>query len=108
MAGGGGDWFEGAGSGQAVDVAELLDGVPMQGVRELVELGALVSIGLTSDGGAVGITVTLDGKYRREYFRKQVEVLAWLGEAVPAIEALTGGRRPSPAQPKRSRRPRSS
>src|SRR5215203_666339 len=54
-------WFEGSGNGGAVDVAELLDGLGSQGIRELVEAGALVSIGTTRDGGALAITVTVDG-----------------------------------------------
>lgn len=90
-----GDWFDGAGSGQAVDVAELLDGLGGQGVRELVEAGALVSLGTTSDGGALGLTVTVDGRYRREYFRRQDELLLWIAEALPAVEAARGGSKPA-------------
>jgi len=99
------DWFDAAGAGSQVDVAELLDGQPAQGIRELVDLGALVSLGLTSDHGALGVTVTVDGRWRREYFRKQDELLAWIGEAIPAVEAARGTK-PASAVPDRGSRRR--
>lgn len=98
-----GSWFEGAGNGGAVDVAELLDGMGAQGVRELVEAGALVSIGTTRDGGALALTVTVDGTWRRDYFRKQDEMLLWIAEAIPAVEALRGTTRPAAVGAQRSR-----
>jgi hypothetical protein len=81
------DWFDGAGNGAQVDIAECIDGLGAQGVRELVEAGALVSLGTTSDGGALGVTVTVDGRWRREYFRDRDSLLAWIAEAIPAVEA---------------------
>lgn len=97
------NWFEGQGNGGAVDVAELLDGMGAQGVRELVEAGALVSIGTTRDGGALALTVTVDGTWRRDYFRKQDEMLLWIAEAIPAVEQLRGVSRPAAAPGKRTR-----
>lgn len=108
-----GDWFDGNGSGTSADVAGMLDGLGAQGIRELVELGALVSLGTTSDGGALGVTVTVDGRWRREYFRQADEMLAWIAAAIPAVDAATTSRRPaapangaSGASRPRSRSPR--
>jgi len=102
-----GDWLDGGGNGSAVDVTELLDVQPAKGIAELVQLGALVSLGTTSDGGALGVTVTVDGKYRRDYFRNVDELLAWLAEAIPGVEAAMGATRPSSASRGRGRRSRS-
>jgi hypothetical protein len=83
-----GDWFDGAGNGAAVDAIELLNGGNVgKGIAELVDDGALVSMGKTSDGGAIGVTVTVDGRWRREYFRNEDELVLWLAEAIPAVKA---------------------
>jgi len=79
------DWFDGNGSGEALDVAKLLDSEAGNGLHHLVGAGALVSMGLTSDGGALGVTVTVDGRWRREYFRQEDELMAWIAEALPAV-----------------------
>lgn len=98
------DWFDGGGNGSPVDVPALLDsGVPGL-LGDLVGMGCLVSIGTTSDGGAVGITVTLDGRWRRQYFRDSEEATSWLLEAKQAITELAGVNAPS-ARRKRPRRP---
>jgi hypothetical protein len=82
------DWFDvQGGSGSAVDVPALLDSVGGSAVGDLVALGALVSLGTTRDGGALGITVTVDGKWRREYFRDPEELQVWMAEALPAVKA---------------------
>lgn len=96
------DWFDGNGTAGAVDAAELLDGQAAQGLREIVENGALVSVGLTSDGGALHVTVTMDGRFRREYFRDRETLLAWVGEAILAV--ADGTPRASAAPRGRSRR----
>jgi hypothetical protein len=75
-----GDWFDGNGNGNAVDVAACLEGANAKGVSHLVQAGALVSLGTTSDGGALGMTVTVNGRWRREYFRDAAEMQAWIGE----------------------------
>jgi hypothetical protein len=78
-------FFDEGGTGNPVDVAALFDsGVPTL-VAEIVSAGALVSIGRTSDGGALGITVTLDGRWRREYFRDSDEATDWLMQAHMAV-----------------------
>jgi hypothetical protein len=98
-------WFSGSGNGAAVDVAEMLDGLGMQGIRELIEAGALVSVGTTRDGGALGVTVTVDGEWRRDYFRQQDEMLLWIAEALPAVHEARGTQaRPSAAPGGGSRR----
>lgn len=101
---GNGSWIDGGGNGSAVDVTELLDVAPTKAIAEIVQLGALVSLGTTSDGGALGVTVTVDGKWRRDYFRNVEELLAWLAEAVPGVEAAMDSPRPSAAPRQRSRR----
>lgn len=98
------DWFDGNGAGHAVDVAAVLDDLAIAGLQELVSLGALVSLGTTSDGGALGFTVTVDGRWRREYFRDAESLTTWIAEAVPAVREATGADSPSAAPRQRSRR----
>lgn len=93
-----GDWFDGAGNGSAVDVATVMDDLVIAGFQEIVGAGALLSLGTTSDGGALGVTVTVDGRWRREYFRDAESLQLWLAEAIPAVksakpaESASGGR----------------
>jgi hypothetical protein len=103
-----GDWFDANGNGNAIDAAAIVSGVPMQGVLEMVDAGALVSLGKTSDGGALGVTVTVDGRWRREYFRTSDELELWIAEALPAIHEARGTVRPSAAPRQRPRRTRAS
>lgn len=98
-----GSWFEGNGNGKRVDAAELLDARNIQGVVELVDAGALVSLGTTSDGGALGFTVTVDGAWRREYFRDADGLTAWIAEALPAVHEARGTNRPAAASRQRTR-----
>lgn len=101
-----GSWLDGGGSGASVDVVGIFDEPRMKGLLTMVEAGALVSLGTTSDGGALGITVTVDGEWRREYVRNEAEVDAYLAEAVPAISDLLATARPSADQRQRPRRRR--
>lgn len=98
-----GSWLEGNGGGHAVDVVELLDAQVTKGLASIIAAGALLSLGTTSDGGALGITVTIDGKWRREYVRTSDELAAYLAEAVPAVEDLMAGSRPSSGRQQRAR-----
>src|ERR1700680_4834650 len=75
-------WFDEGGGGSPVDVAAMFDGKAWEMVTELVSAGALISVGLTSDGGALGLTVTVDGAWRREYFREATSLVLWLEEAM--------------------------
>ena len=52
-------WFDEGGGGSPVDVAAMFDGKAWEMATEMVSAGALISVGLTSDGGALGLTVTL-------------------------------------------------
>lgn len=96
--------FTFGGTTGAVDVAEVMDGLGWQGVRELVEAGALVSIALTRDGGALSLTVTVDGEWERGYFRSQDELGLWIAQALPEVAAMTGRDRPSAVPGAGSRR----
>jgi hypothetical protein len=82
------DWFDANGRGSPVDVAILLDSIGVQeAIGSAVGMGALVSLGTTSDGGALGVTITVDGRWRREYFREPDELRDWFAEALPAVRA---------------------
>lgn len=98
------DWFDGAGgSDSAVDVPALLDSDAGQRIGNLVAAGALVSLGLTRDAGALGITVTVDGRWRREYFRNCDDMLVWMDGAVSAVTEAMASQVASSAPRKRLR-----
>lgn len=99
-----GSWLDGGGSGAAVDVHDVINAVSTKALFDIVQLGALLSLGTTSDGGALAVTVTVDGKWRREYFRDATELQAWLAEAVPGVEEALPDARPSAAAANGSRR----
>jgi len=102
------DWFDGGGSGSPVDVIALLDSTAPQWLSSIVANGALLSLGTTSDGGALGVTVTLDGRWRREYFRESEALVEWLQAANEAIESAPPARpTASSGSGQRSRRSRS-
>lgn len=100
------DWFDGAGAGSLVDVAALLDSHGMELVNAAIAAGALVSLGLTSDGGALGLTVTVDGRWRREYFRDPEQLDLWMQEGLPSIIDACARRPASSEQRSRPRRSR--
>lgn len=97
------DWFDNSGRGSPVDVAAVMDSGAPECVWRLVALGALVSIGTTSDGGALGVTVTLDGRWRREYFRDSDELVSWLLEATAAVEQAAPTASPAASSGRRRR-----
>lgn len=98
-----GDWFEGNGNGARIDVPKMLDSTAGHGLYDLVAAGALVSLGLTSDGGALGVTVTVDGRWRRDYFRTEDELGLFVATAIPAVNAAKGRETPPAVQRQRSR-----
>lgn len=97
------DWFDEGGSARAVDIGVLMDSKVPDCLWRLVEAGALVSLGKTSDGGAMGVTVTLDGRWRRQYFREPDEACDWLSEAADFIEREVARTDASSGRRKRSR-----
>jgi hypothetical protein len=96
-----GDWFDEGGTGNPVDIPALLDNeAVLEAIGQVLSAGALLSMGGTSDGGALGVTITVDGRWRREYFREAEELQSWFGEALPAVrqacEAASSARRKRP------------
>jgi hypothetical protein len=98
-----GDWFEGNGSGGQVDAVEMMHAC-VKPLSEIVAAGALVSCGLSGDGGALAVTVMLDGRKRREWFREADTMLAWCGEAVIAVDGAPAKSSPTSGRGSRSRR----
>lgn len=68
-----------------VEVATLLDATATEYIASLVQAGCLVSIYRTSDGGALGLSVTLDGEQEKEWFREPTELAEWLREVDQAV-----------------------
>lgn len=99
------EWFSSGGNGRTVDVAVLLDSKAANLLGEICNHGALVGLGTTRDGGALGVTVTVDGAYRREYFRDVDELMAWLEVADAVVREIWELQPPaSSAKPLRGRR----
>jgi hypothetical protein len=99
-------WFDEGGGGNPVDVAALMDSKALDMLTELVSAGALVSLGITSDGGALGLTITVDGAWRREYFRDDGALVLWLEEAMAPVLDACRARGASSAGRERPRRAR--
>jgi hypothetical protein len=66
----------------------MLDSKATNLLGEICGHGALVGLGTTRDGGALGVTVTVDGSYRREYFRDAEELVAWLEVADAVVREI--------------------
>lgn len=97
------DWFDDGAGGSQVDVAAVMDSGAPEVLWDIVTAGALVSIGRTSDGGALGVTVTLDGRWKRQYFRDSDELVSWLLGAKSAVEQEAERLAASSAPRKRTR-----
>lgn len=97
------DWLDEGGRGQAVDVASLMDSSAAELAWRVVAAGALVSFGRTGDGGALGVTVTVDGRWKRDYFRTSEELADWLTGAAEYVEGIAEELAASSARRKRSR-----
>lgn len=97
------DWLDEGASGKAVDVAAVMDSDAAPLAWRVVAAGALLSFGRTSDGGALGVTVTIDGRWRREYFRDAEDLVEWLTGAADFAEAQAEREAAGPARRKRSR-----
>lgn len=97
------DWLDQGAGAKAVDVQAVMDSDAAGLAWRVVQAGALLSFGRTSDGGALGVTVTIDGRWRREYFRDADELIEWL---TGAAEFAEEEQRASDASPSRRKRPR--
>lgn len=81
-----------------VDPAAFFDATAAEYLASLVAAGCLVSLYRTSDGGALGVSVTLDGEQEKDYFRTPEELAEWLREVDAAVTELPpsapSGKRP--------------
>lgn len=102
------DWLDEGRSGKAVDVAAVMDSDAAPLAWRVVQAGALLSFGVTSDGGAMSVTVTIDGRWRREYFRDAEDLTEWLTGAADYAEAVAQAEAASPVRRKRGRGSRAS
>lgn len=98
-------WFDEGGSGSPVDVVAIMDSKVPVLIAEIVAEGCLVSLGTTQDGGTMGVTVTLDGRWRRCYSRQSEELEAFLESALAGVQAEKQRPAASTGQRRRSRRP---
>lgn len=97
------DWLDEGAGAKAVDVAAVMDSDAAPLAWRVVQAGALLSFGRTSDGGALGVTVTIDGRWRREYFRDAEDLTEWLTGAAEFAEAEEQAAPAGSARRKRSR-----
>lgn len=81
------DWFDSGGAGAAVDVSALLGEGCIGLVGRLLEHGCLVAFGVSRDGGALGCTITSDGRWRREWFREESELSTFLLGAATSLDS---------------------
>lgn len=80
-----GDWFSDRSSTGEVDAADVITPAVFDHLFALLALGALVSFSKSRDGGAVAVTVTHDGEWRREWFRSSEELERWIANGVEAV-----------------------
>lgn len=73
---------------QQLPFPDVLDSTFLELLVELVELGALISVGASRDKGAVKVTVTVGGEWDAEWFRTDDELHDWLKEAVIVVRSL--------------------
>lgn len=95
----------GGGPGSAaVCSGEVFDGANVERILALVDMGALVSLSRSRDGGACGCTVTVDGKWERQWFRDAAQAALQLDEWLGLVEDAKAAT-PPPAQGQRPLRP---
>lgn len=75
-----------AASGDPVSPALVLEPGVVGMLVAVLELGALVSFGVSRDGGSMSCTVTFNGAWDREWFREPQPLFDWLTAAAAAIE----------------------
>ena len=93
-------------SGAVVSARDVVGGTVVDRLWELVDMGALVSVSRSRDGGSVAVTVTWDGEWERKWFRDAADAQLQLDEWAGLIEDLSRTSRPAPAaqQARRKRR----
>jgi len=94
------------GSGSVVPSGDVLGGTTVARVCELVDLGCLVSVSRSRDGGSVALTVTSDGEWERTWVRNEAEAVVQLDEWLGVLSDERGGENPPAATRSRPRRPR--
>lgn len=97
------DWFDAAGGSNPVRVLSVVGASVTDTLLDFVQSGAMVTLATTSDGGALGVTITVDGRWRREYFRDADDLERWLEEGTKAILAACEARLASSARRRRQR-----
>lgn len=98
------DWFdEGEQAKSPVDTFALLSDLH-EDLARLTKLGAMVSLFASSDGGALGLSVTCDGRSRRTYGREYEDFVEFVHGATEAMAAEAERRDRSPRRRSRSRR----
>jgi hypothetical protein len=97
-----------AGGGAAVRFGDVLGSAPLKRVAELVDMGALVSLSRSRDGGAVAVTVTWDGEWERQWFRSEADAILQLDEWAGMVGDLSNGRESVPPAARQGARKRRS
>lgn len=97
-------WGNGSKSAGPVDVVKTLDSKAWEQLQLFISEGALVSMGLTADGGALGVTITVDGDWDREYFRDSDELALWVEESAAAILEACAAKTRAASSARRKRR----
>lgn len=70
-----------------VDVGAMLTATTVEWIQDLVELGALVSLGTSKDGGALSVHVRCGDLKNREWFRLPEELEEWLHDGVVLLRS---------------------
>lgn len=91
------DWWNAGRGVGAIDVPALLDGPAGNALHEMCGTGALIGLFLTRDGGALGVSVTVDSVTRREYFHDSESLAGWLDSGLDPVRAAVAGVRPPSA-----------
>lgn len=85
------DFFAGSSASTDIDLSAFFDSSVTEQLCGLLELGVLVSLGVTRDGGALGIAIFNDGRRRREYFRRSEDAADFLRLATESLSGLGVG-----------------
>lgn len=73
-------------SGDRINPAVMLEPGCVGVLCSLLDTGALVSFGMSRDGGSMSCTVTFNGAWDREWFRDPQPLHDWLAAAFVAIQ----------------------